>query len=525
MAVEKNRYLGNISAILTAPAIRQLIFLLGIAGGVTVGVFLYFSIQEPTYRPLDYQVTQQNMASIIDTLDKSGIQYKVNEQDGLLYVAATDVQKARLKLSSAGIAKDDSFNFSYLNEQNSIGNSQFQENARYLRALESDLSRTIASIEGISAARVHIAMPQNNIFADENHRPTASIVVSLAPGLSSDKEKIRAIVQVIASSVPGLDPKDVAITDQYGHYLSSVLDPDALMNTQQLTYQNNLQSSYEKRIESMITPLLGDNKVNVRVYANLDFTQQEEAQEQYDPDKKVVRSEQTMSEQSGSAGASGAPGALANSPPESDSEKGSSGGQSSSASEGRNQSIKNYEITKSVVYKKSSHPKVTSLSVAVVVDNDAVYDANTKTTVNKPLDKDKLDKITEIVKATIGYDEKRGDKVAVVNSLFKTPEPIPEAAPLRFWEQPGFWDILKKLIGIPLGFILLFMLYKRLSTYIKTPPPASHRYIAEPELEDELTKRTNETHDVRKDKMNRLKELANKDPNRVALIIKNWVGK
>lgn len=186
---KNNKYLGSLSAIFLAPAVRQLVFLLGIAGGVTLGIFIYMSIQEPTYQPLNYQISQQNIASITDTLDKAGIPYKINEQDGVLFVPVKDVQQARIKLSAAGIAKDDHFNFSYLNEQNTIGSSQFQENARYLRALESDLSKTISEIEGISAARVHIAIPQNNIFADENQRPTASIVVNMAPGLSSDKEK------------------------------------------------------------------------------------------------------------------------------------------------------------------------------------------------------------------------------------------------------------------------------------------------------------------------------------------------
>ena len=406
--------------LLQGAAAKQLFALVGIAASVAMGMTLYMSIKDPLYRPLDYQVNSQNLSAIVDTLDKAGVQYKINDTDGLLYVAAKDMQMARMRLASAGVTKDDSFNFSYLNDQAGIGNSQFLENARYIRALESDLAKTISALEGVSAARVHIAIPQNNIFADENQRPTASVVVNAAAGLSADKEKIRAIVQIVASSVPGLDPNDVAITDQYGHYLSSAMDKDSIFSAEQMTYQNNLQNYYEKRIESMLAPLLGDNKVNVRVNANIDFTQHEEAKEQYDPDKKVIRSEQSESESTNSAGSSGTAGALANTPPESDSEKGgaSGGAASSSSGQSKSQSIKNYEVDKSVSYIKSNTPKVISLSVAVVLDNTTINDPNSSKTASKPIPPQMIGKITDLVKATIGYDEKRGDKVTVVNSSF-----------------------------------------------------------------------------------------------------------
>lgn len=517
-----NRYLSSLRGLLYAPAIRQVIFLAGVAGGVAVGMSLYSSIREPVYKPLDYQINQSNLASVVDTLDKSGITYKIDESNGMVLVDESSVQMAKMKLAAAGIAKDDSFNFSYLNNQGGIGNSQFQENARYARALEGDLSRTISGLEGISNAKVHIAMPQNNLFSDENHKPTASIVVNMAPGLSSDKDKIRAIIQIVASSVPGLDPQDVAITDQYGHYLSNSFDESSLANAEHLSYQNNLQNYFEKRIESMISPLIGENRVNVRVSANIDFTQQEEAQESYDPNQKVIRSEQQLTEETGSSGSTGAPGSLANTPPEGDSAPSSA--KSSSSSEGRSQSIKNYEISKSVTYKKVTQPKINSLSVAVVVDNDVTVDPKTNKTTSKPLDKDKLAKITEIVKATIGFDEKRGDNVTVVNSVFKpmtidTPPPV-----IHFWEQAWFWDTIKKTIGIILGFALLFLLYKKLSTYMKTAPAPIQAPMINTGDED-IHRLTSELHGLKQAKMDRLKELASKDPTRVALIIKNMVGK
>jgi flagellar M-ring protein FliF len=519
-------YLDSIKSVFQTGTVKQLIFLIGVSISVALGIVLYMSIQEPTYRPLDYQVTQQNMASIVDTLEKAGVQYKVNDRDGVVYVVAKDFQLAKLKLSASGVAKDDSFNYSFLNDQSNFGNSQFIENARYLRALESDLAKTINAIEGVNSARVHIAVPQNTVFADENGKTTASVVISMAPGLSSDKEKIRAIIQIVAGSVPGLDPRNVAITDQYGHYLTAGLNQDSVFNAEQLSYQNNLQTYYEKRIESMITPLLGENKVSVRVYADVDFTQKEEAEEQYDPDKKVLRSEQSSTESTDSSGASGAPGSLSNTPPSGEDAAAKSSG--SGGSQSRNQSTKNYEITKSVNYKKSNSAKIKSLSVAVVVDNDMVYDPKTKQNVSKPIPQEKLDKITQLVQATIGYAQDRGDKVTVVNSGF-TPVKV-EVAPLptHVWDQLWFWDVLKKTVGMLLGFIFLFVLYRRLSVYFSkdfNSLPRRQKALLDPGLVEIEQEETSQRLVKKQDQINHLKELATTEPAKVASIIKNWVGK
>jgi len=528
-STDNAKYIENVKSVFQSGAIRQLMFMVGIAVSVALGIVLYMSIQEPTYRPLDYQVTQQNMTAIIDTLDKAGIQYKINDRDGIVLVPVKDVQTARMKLSAAGVTKDNGFNYSYLNEQGNFGNSQFVESTRYLRALENDLSKTISGIEGVAGARVHIAVPRNNTFADENNKVTASVVLNISPGFVSDKEKIRSIIQIIADSVPGLDPKNIAITDQYGHFLSESLNIDSIYNAAQLNYQNNIQGYYEKRVEAMIVPMLGENKVTVKVNADIDFSQQEDAQEQYDPDKKVLRSEQTISEQIDSAGggASGPPGSLSNTPPNNQSgAQSQNGNQSGGGSQGRNQSTKNYELTKSVTYKRSNFAKLKSLSVAVVVDNEMVLDPKTKQYVTKPLDQDKINKITELVKATIGYDQARGDKVTVVNSTFHLNKQDIAVTPIRIWEQPWFWDVMKKVIGIPLGFVFLFILYRRLAKYMDASRSPRRPVIEDINVNMEDQNATlNKMHEFKQEGISKLKQLAAAEPNRVALIIKNWVGK
>lgn len=524
-ATSNSTYLEGAKNIFHSGAARQIAFMLGVAVSVALGIVLYMSIKEPIYQPLDYQVNQQNMSAIVDTLEKAGIQYKINDRDGVILVPSKDAQTARLKLSAAGVTKDDGFNYSFLNEQNSFANSQFIENARYLRALENDLSKTIGAIEGVSAARVHIAVPQNNVFADENNKVTASVMLNMTPGFSTDKEKIRSIIQLVADSVPGLDPKDIAISDQYGHLLSDSFNQDAIYSSAPLTYQNNIQGYYEKRIQTMIAPIIGENKVTVRVNADIDFTQQEDAQEQYDPDKKVLRSEQSMTDQTESSGASGPPGSLSNQPPEESGKSQASGGSGSGQS--RNQSTKNYDVTKSVTYKKSNFAKIKSLSVAVVVDNEMVMDPKTNQYVNKPLAADKIAKITDLVKATIGFDSARGDKVTVVNSVYSPVKQDIPVNPIHIWEKPWFWDVLQKVIGIPLGFLFLFILYRRLTRYadgggIRTKKIKA--MVGESDDDDEKNSIA-KLHEFKQEGMTKLKQLAVTEPTLVAHIIKNWVGK
>ncbi len=505
--------------------IRQVAFLAGVAASVALGIYLYGQIQDPMYKPLDYRVTEKNASTIASTLDAARINYKINDADGVVLVAAKDWQAAKFRLASSGVQKDDSFNFSYLNDQNAIGESQFLENARYLRALESDLAKTITAIDGVSAARVHIAMPQNATFADENGKPTASVFVTMGTGLAEDKQKVRSIIRIVASSVPGLDPQDVSITDQYGHYLSDSMSPASLESAAEMDYQNDIQNVYEKRIESLIAPMLGDSKMSVKVHADIDFSQQEEATENYDPSKQVVRSEQTTTDSTGSQSASGGPaGALANTPPTS--EGGDSGAKSqATTSQGHSQVIKNYEVGKSVVYRKSNIAKINAISVAVAVDNQTIIDPKTKKASSQPIPKEKLDQITALVKAAIGFDEKRGDVVTVINSGFGQMTDMPEPVKTAFWQNESFWEIVKKVGSYLFALIMFMVVYRKANEYYanlkrgvvvsggKTAASATTEGGITPEMQE-----------LKQEQINRLKEIASRDPNRVALVIKNWVG-
>jgi flagellar M-ring protein FliF len=521
-----NNAIEGLKTIFNFDIVRRLFFLGGIAASVAVGVNLYQWIQGPLYRPLPYSIRDQNLPAIVDALDKANISYKINEANGTISVPADEINAAKMRLSAAGVQKEEGFNYSFLNEQDKLGTSQFLENARYLRALESDLARTIRAIQGISSAKVHIAIPQNNIFADENSKTTASIIINIIPGYEGDKEKIRAIIQLVAASVPELDPTNVAITDQYGHFLSSIISPNSILNQEQLTYQNNLQHYYENRIKMLITPIMGENKASINVNANIDFTQHEEAKEEYDPEQKTLRSEQIITENSSAAAASGVPGTLSNQP-STGNQAGQGNGDASqpapatSSGQSRSESTKNYEVTKAMRYVHNASPILKNISVAIVLDDETFYDEASKKTMHKPLSKEKITKITELVKSSIGFNEKRGDKVIVINSGFIQNKI--ESIPLTpFWQQPWFWDWIKRISGIIGGFAFLFVLYKKLSPEFR---PNQNK-----QNNNSLSTANNETFPVtpamiqlKNEQISILKDLASKDPNKVASIIKKWV--
>lgn len=509
---------SQLKSIFDFDIVRRFFFLAGIAISVAIGFGIHQWTQEPIYRPLDFRINDKNITSIIDTLEDADIKYKLNESRGVISVPATDINMARMKLSSAGIQKDESFNFSFLNDKSKLGSSQFLENARYLRALEEDLSKTIGSIQGISSAIVHIAKPQNNIFADENSKTTASIIVNMSPGYIGDKEKIRAIIQLVAASVPELDPSNVAITDQYGHYLSSTVNSDYIHNQEQLSYQTNLEHNYEKRIQSLIFPIIGENKASINVNVDVDFTQQEEAKEAYDPSQKTIRSEQTVKEDNSSSSGGGVPGSLSNTPP-------TNGKQQQPAAQGgqsRSEEVKNYEVGKSTSYIKSESPKIKKISVAIVLDNEMTYDEKTKKMTSSPISKDKMDKIIELVKSSVGFSDTRGDKVTVINSGFVQQTQGVEKSP-GIWEEPWFWDLFKKLFGIILGFVFLFIIYRKISPELVRKKPVN-------ELENKSSGDKNnmisaEMLRLKNQQIEILKDLVTTDPNKVVGVIKKWIVK
>jgi flagellar M-ring protein FliF len=522
MAAKKNESLFAQAAkgLNNLPIVRQLILMAGLAASIAMAVSLVLWLQDPNYRPLFHNLDTADMAIVADSLQQAGIKYKVSDRDGAILVPAGDLHKARIQLTSAGLPKSSGLSFAILEKNNSIGTSRFVENARYLHALEGELARTIAAIQGVSSARVHLAMPKNSVFVANNKKPTASVFLEMSSGYVLDEGQVNAIAQLVASSILDLHISDVAITDQHGKLLTEDINSDLLLSREQLSYQQKMQEYFETRIETMIRPLLGINKAQVRVFANLDFTHEEKTKEAYDNAKNPLRSEQSVNEESSGGGAGGVPGAASNSPPAAGASTG--GGNSS-----RNESIKNYEVGKEISYTKSPTGKLQSLSVAVVVDDESIVDPESGEVTQQPVPQEKLDKLTELVKAAVGFDEERGDKVSVVNSRFAPPPAIEAMPSLPLWEQAWFWDVLKKSLGVLVALIIFFGVVKPILRGLATKANQSDKPKAAAAETDELggvIELTPEMQRLKEEQINSLKQIAVSDPMRVAGVLKNWVG-
>jgi len=300
---------------LIPPNLKPLLLLLGIAAAVAAGVGVVLWTKEPTYSLLYGNLGQQDAAEIVQALQTSGIPYKL-DGNGAITVPAEQVHDARLKLAGQGLPQADG-GFAVMSKDPGFGVSQFMEGARYQHALETELARTIANLQQVEAARVHLALPRQSAFVRDRRPPSASVLLQLKPGRRLAEEQTTAIVNLVASSIPELEASQVTVIDQQGRLLSSPeLHDEFAARDKQLEIARDLEERYASRIEELLTPLVGAGRVRAQVVADVELSSTEEAREQYRPDSQIVRSEQT-SEQTSRNGADsqGVPGALTNQPP------------------------------------------------------------------------------------------------------------------------------------------------------------------------------------------------------------------
>ncbi len=480
---------------LIPPAFKPLVLLIGIAAAVAAGVGVVLWSKEPTYSLLYGGLGQQDAAQIAQALDTNGIPYKL-EGSGTITVPADRVHDARLKLAGQGLPEGDG-GFSVMSKDPGFGVSQFMEGARYQHALETELARTITNLQAVEGARVHLALPRQSAFVRDRRKPSASVFLQMKPGRRLESEQVTAIVNLVASSIPELEAQQVTVVDQQGRLLSSPegTNTEVAEREKQMEIARELEDRYTQRVQQLLAPLVGTDRVRAQVVADVEMSTTEEAREQYRPDSQIVRSEQTSEESSrNGAGSQGVPGALTNQPPQ----PGTALPPGSSAAPAQNQaapanangaagvappdntskqSTRNYEIDRTVAYTKLPAGRLKRLTVAVLVDNLRVTGEDGKVT-ETAITPEQIENMTRLVKDAIGFNEQRGDSVSVVNQSFRgetKPEDIvPDQIPL--WEQPLMRDIAKLLVGLIALLVLVFaVLRPMLRSLLGVPPKADKK--------------------------------------------------
>lgn len=439
--------------------LRQVGLLLGLAMSVALGFAVVLWSQDQDYLPLYASLDQMDPTDVLNTLQSSQIQYKVDPNTGALLVVADQIHDARLKLAGAGISPDGSFGLEMLDKEQPLGTSQFMENARFKRGLEGELARTIASIRSVRNARVHLAIPKSSAFIRDKRKPTASVFLSLYNGRSIHSEQVRAIANLVSSSIPEMALESVTVVDQMGNLLSNfAIDEELAIANKQLDYSRQYEIRLVNRVSSILAPVLGDEGFRAEVSVDLDFTQIEQTDELFNPDMPAIRSEQTVEEVRSDAGPGGVPGALSNQPPAGGQIAAANAAEQASGGNSRRQAVRNYELDRTISHTKHQVGRLRRLSVAVLVDNISTLDAASGESTSAPVDQQVLDSLAILIKDTVGFNAARGDSVNIINSAFipKVQEVQLPMEELPLWQQPSILAIAKQVGG---GLLVLFLAF------------------------------------------------------------------
>jgi flagellar M-ring protein FliF len=416
----------------------------------------------------------------METLQGSEVPFRVDHQTGAVLVPSDKVYEARIKLAAAGLPKTASTGFELLEKELAFGTSQFIEQARYQRALEGELARSIATLSNVRGARVHLAIPKQSVFARDKKEPSASVLVDLYPGRVLEEGQVAAIVHLVAASVPNLSMSGVTVVDQQGRLLTQKDGSEGIAETtRRFDHVKRVEQSYIDRIKDILGPFVGPEGVRAQVTADLDFTQTEQTSESFNPDLPAVRSEQISEEEKTGSMDGGVPGALSNQPPgpvtapETANTQPVQGTavQTSPPRNARKQETRNYELDKTISHSRMAVGSLRRLSVAVVVNNRVTVDEEGKET-RTAFSADELSRMTALVKEAVGFNPTRGDTVNVINADFTMPPP-PELLPDQpIWQKPWFWDLVKQVLGAAFAlFVALGVLRPALRGLVKKEAP------------------------------------------------------
>jgi len=526
--------------------------LIAASAAIAIVVVLLLWVKSPDYRVLYSSLNDRDGGAIVNQLTQMNIPYRFAENGAALLIPAEKVHETRLRLAEQGLPKGGTVGFELL-DQEKFGISQFSEQINYQRALEGELSRTIASLGPVQNARVHLALPKPSLFVREQKSPSASVTLMLQPGRALDDGQINAIVYLVSSSVAGMPPDNVTVVDQSGRLLTQSDGNGRDLNAAQLKYTNEVETRFQRRIEAILAPIVGSTNVQAQVTAQIDFATREQTDEEYQPNqqpnKAAIRSQQTsQSAQSGGAQATGVPGALSNQPsaPASalieppkpstttDNKTNSAGNRATPAKleprNTRNDATTNYEVNRTIRHTQQKAGSLQRLSVAVVV-NDQGLDKDGKP---QPMSKEQLAKIESLVREAMGYSSIRGDTLNVINTPFSDTEVI--GGELPFWQSQSFIDRLFDAGGYLLVMLAAWMLWRKLvrpqlqrrpvqqaaipaSKVIDNSKPGNEEPAPSPALRRMLQQNT-----YSKAQSQQICNLAD-DPRLVARVIRQWMSK
>lgn len=396
---------------------------MGGVGAVLVGffIFLMLRISTPGMTLLYQDLDQREAGQIGQILDTAGINFSSDAGGTTLLVAADQVDRARVLAAEQGLPNGGSMGYELFDQADGFGQTNFMQNLNRVRALEGELSRTIATISGVRQARIHLVMPERQLFSREADEPRASVILQLSRG-SLGSEQVQAIQFLVAAAVPRLDPLSISIVDDRGNLLARGTGSDdagfLMQSNEEMQRQTELRLT--QTVEEMLTGILGFGKVRAQVAVDMDFDRVNRTEERFDPEGSVLRSNQLISEEESSNAAGGVdPVSVATNLPEQDAEDGGfAGGGTAADSRERTEEVNNFEVSRVVENVVRDSGIVRRLSIAVLVDGSYQVNEETGEEEYVPRTDEELEQITALVRASVNFDSDRGDVIQVSNLPF-----------------------------------------------------------------------------------------------------------
>ena len=444
-------------------------------GAVTIALIAFFAflilrVTAPQMTPLFTDLSLADSATIAKELDRQGVAYQLRNDGNIIMVPSDQVARLRMTLAEDGLPKGGGVGYEIFDKSEALGTTSFVQNVNNLRALEGELARTIRTLNRVDDARVHLVLPERPLFSRDKIEPSASIVLKLRGTL--EPSQVRAIRHLVATAVSGLRPQRISIVDEKGQLLADGAGEDGNggdvgADERQAVFEKHLRD----QVESIVSSVVGPGHSRVQVNADFDFNRITQTSDKYDPDGRVIRSSQTREETSNANEGGNNQVTVGNELP------GANGRQPAEAAAARDESRKteeivNYEISKTTKTEVVEGGRVKRISVAVLVDGSYAKD-DKGDIVYQPRNKEEIDQIATLVRSAIGYDQKRGDQVDVVNLRFaETPanpivEPTGWLAALQFTKD-DILRVIELVVMAVLGLVVLLLVVRPLVRRIIT---------------------------------------------------------
>lgn len=446
---------------------------LGVMGAIVLGlltffVFLSMRVSSPEMKLLYTDLSPTDSGSVAAKLEETEIGYEISSDGSRILVPSNEVGRARMLLAAAGLPNGGSMGYEIFDKQSGFGTTNFIQNINQVRALEGELAKTISSLDNIRSSRVHIVLPQRELFNRNTRNSSASVFLNIQAGLTIERQQISAIQSLVASAVPDLKANHVSIIDSHGNLMAKGgEEEESVLSLKTEDLRRNFEARMQRNIEEQISRIVGYGKVTAIVTAQMNFDQVRMNEELYNPEGQVLRSSQTTQEDSSEREASSGDVGVENNLP-------GAGGNllddnAPNAKASRTEEVSNYEISKTIRNVVRQTGQVEKLSISVLVDGRYIKDEEENETY-EPRSEEEISQIAALVRTAVGFDEQRGDILEVVNMQFaqiETGEATEEHAMLFGFEKSDLLDAAEMMVvAIMLILVVVLVLQPMVSKLV-----------------------------------------------------------